>query len=685
MPVPIDLDVPHLEAAAIVVDSHADEAAWASAPVIDAFVTYYPAPDQAPTGQALVRVLSDEKALYVHWTVVDPEPERVRARMVRRDNIWGDDWVGIYLDPAGQGQKAYLLLCNPLGVQADATRMAGGPDRDAWDGQWSSAGRLTETGYEVEMAIPWRSVRHPAEVDPMGLSLLRMVAREAQRSGWPRRDPDVSGILVQEYLVGGPGALPRSAGVMLIPELSWARSDQGSPDRFGAAGFSPGLTARYDPGPRLATLVTVNPDFSQVEGDAAQLDVNQRFPLSYGERRPFFTEGQEWFEGAYGDLVYTRSMVDPRYGARATAEVGPWTFAALHVMDARPQASVSDGPSWTAEDVEGALAFDTLVRARRDLTKDGYAGLVYSDKTLPGAALSNRVGGVDGRVRLSDTLVASGAVLGSTTTLADGERLSAPAAAVNLSHASRNVSGDLSAAARPAGFRAENGFVTRSDVVTASVSERLTAYPRARWLSQATLTPVDLQLVVTPRGELLDQGAWIGGEALFANSTATSLWLETRTERVEGVPLSVQQAHFSAWGDPTRWLSGSISLSGGTAAFYAEQTVAPWTRTAGELTLRPGRRVLVGGSATRDRLGPAEDPHHAGWIARGRLEVYATRALWARLLVDHSAFRAQDSAQLLLAWQRAPGKAVWLGGSAGLQEEAVSWQVFGKVSWVFLL
>ncbi len=123
MPLALDVDLPFVQDAQIVIDAQADEAAWAQALVVDDWVTYYPVSGQEPAAHAEGRLLVDDQAIYLHCRVFDPEPARVRARITRRDGIWGDDWLGLYLDPSGEAQRAYLFLVNPFGVQADATRM----------------------------------------------------------------------------------------------------------------------------------------------------------------------------------------------------------------------------------------------------------------------------------------------------------------------------------------------------------------------------------------------------------------------------------------------------------------------------------------------------------------------------------------------------------------------------------
>ncbi|MCP4808933.1 MAG: hypothetical protein GY913_00210 [Proteobacteria bacterium] len=140
MPVPLDLDLEHHHDAQIVIDARMDESAWGEAPVIDERVVYWPAPDGVPEVHARARLTTDEEGIYVFYEVIDPEPDKVRVRITLRDNMWGDDMVGIYLDPAGTAQRGYLFFVNPAGVQADATRLANQDDVFAWDASGSPPG-----------------------------------------------------------------------------------------------------------------------------------------------------------------------------------------------------------------------------------------------------------------------------------------------------------------------------------------------------------------------------------------------------------------------------------------------------------------------------------------------------------------------------------------------------------------
>ncbi len=688
MPIALDADLPYLNDALIVVDSRADEAAWRDALVVEDWVTYFPAPGGQPTVRAEARLLCDHRALYVHYRVEDPEPERVRARLTRRDGIWGDDWAGIYLDPSGEAQRAYLFLVNPFGVQADATRMAGYQDETSWDGQWESEGRLTDFGYEVEIRIPWRTVRHPARLQDVGIGLLRSSGRTGERASWPERDPDVSGIIVQENLLRGPGAVDEGWGLSVTPSLVFGWTDDGpAQERWGVHGLAPGVTARFDPSPAVAGLVTVNPDFSQVETDAYQVDVNRRYALYLDEKRPFFTEGREWFDGPYAEMVYTRSMNTPRYGARATVEAGGWTVAALHVLDSAPADTVSEGGGWG----EGELGpeddrhptLDTALRVRKAVGGDSYVGMLYSDKTITGSGLANRVMALDGRLRLSDSWELEGAVIGSVTDHASGEQDWAPAGAWGLEHESRHWDAGAWQFVVHEDFRAENGYLVYSDSFYSTAWAGYRFYPSRGPIRRITLMPLNAGVAWRPSDFAL-RNLEIEPTVMFYFSNAVSLEAEVEREMelYEDTLLVYDQVAVELDGHLARWLALELGTELGQGPYYESAVVGGLAQVWGGLQLTPGRRTSVTVEGVWERLSYEGEEQYAGFVGRARLDLFATRQLWGRLVVDRSGLHDQHGAQALLAWEVSPGRAVYLGGGVDQDaDDAVDWQVFSKFSW----
>ena len=180
-----DIDVPRIEDAAIDVDGVADEPAWAKSLELPPFIMFRPTPGGVPTGSTTVHMIADDRGLWLHFRADDPEPEKIRSGLGRRDTRYSDDFVGIYLDPSGEVQRSYLFAANVLGVQTDGTNAAGAPEDPSWDARWFAAGRRTEAGYEVEIGIPWRAIRHPKDADKIGIWLFRNIPRTGEKLSWP--------------------------------------------------------------------------------------------------------------------------------------------------------------------------------------------------------------------------------------------------------------------------------------------------------------------------------------------------------------------------------------------------------------------------------------------------------------------------------------------------------------------
>ncbi len=681
------------------IDALDNEPAWASALELKGFTAFAPVPGQPPADDTTVRIMADKKALYVFFQAWDSEPQRIHTGLGRRDTRFDDDWVGLYLDTAGTAQRAYMFMVNPHGIQVDGTRVAGtDSDNSSWDTQWYSRGRMTDRGYQVELSIPWRSVRHPAHCQQIGLILFRNQARTAEMSSYPELDTDMQGVLVQEALYQGIGDLPRNAGLDLIPSLTFGWTDSGPPeDRWSYQGLSPGITLRYAPDAALTLLGTVNPDFSQVESDASQVDVNRRYALYYEEKRPFFLEGQEWFEHQLGEVVYTRSMVAPRYGARATLEKEGWSVAAIHTLDATPSSSVSEGEGWTEDDLEGYQALETVARVRRAMGDDSYLGLIFSDRTILGTDLANRLGGLDGWLRLSDRTSISGGALGSWTSFSQDDARSDAKGKLSLEYNSTRLY--LNAEAKYIGpdFRAENGFMNWADAMGGEAWLRWASYPDKAALKKINVIPANTDIYWYTDGRLRQLSYSPSFNMTFSNAVSSGGGFSLSGEDYDGTWLRYQKPWMWLYGTPTKWLNIWAFAKTGTSPYYDDDPAwTGWVNYAsGEITLQPVSQISVSLSGTMEdfREEAFGDGVYRATVGRCKLETFASRYLWARWILDWNTVdilgddpdRSSNwQLESLLAWERAPNKAIYLGGLMVL-DDPVEWQIFAKVSWLMTL
>jgi len=403
---------------AVTVDGVLDEPLWRQALVLDLRFEVRPGENIPAPVRTQALLAYGSHALYVAFRADDPEPGRIRARLSDRDGMDGDDWVGVILDTFNDQRRAVDFLVNPLGVQTDLVESAESEDM-AWDAIWDSAGRITDEGYQVEIAIPFSSLRFQRTSGDQvwGVDLIRSWPRDVDhRIGLFPRDRNNNCYLCQaDRVVGFAGASP-GRNIELDPTLSALAADarEDLPDGpFGSTERSVelGLTGTWGVSPNLTLTGTVNPDFSQVEADAAQLDINTQFALFYPEKRPFFLEGGDLFETRI-DAVYTRTVADPQWGAKLTGKAGANALGFFSARDRVTNLLIPGSESSRATSIEQP-ATATVLRYRRDVGESSTLGALVTDRE--GAGYFNRVGGVDGVVRATPKDSVRFQLLGSRT------------------------------------------------------------------------------------------------------------------------------------------------------------------------------------------------------------------------------------------------------------------------------
>ena len=368
----------------------ADE--WSAVAPFDLAYQTQPGDNGPPTERTEVRLAYDRDNLYVAVRAWDGEAAAIRGRVARRDDIFGDDYVTLHLDTYDDRRRAYVFSFNPLGIQGDGLYNEGvsiGRNWDGnidrtWDGTLTSKGQVLEDGYVVEAAIPFRTMRYQAGADRRwGLHVQRWIARKAENVSWRPISREVASLLTQMGAVTGLNGLGGRPTFDLIPTVTTAatgdRRANGSLANRGD--FDPGATVNWSITANATIGGTVNPDFSQFEADVPQIEVNQRFPLRYAEKRPFFVEGGQFFRspGAL-NFLETRRIVDPDWGGKLTAKAGRNTYAALAARDAVDEATFG------------------VARYQRDLLQNSTVGAFVTTREFGGD--SNTVAAVDGQLRL---------------------------------------------------------------------------------------------------------------------------------------------------------------------------------------------------------------------------------------------------------------------------------------------
>ena len=501
------LRAPHTSSAPSI-DGRLDDLVWRTATRITEFVQRRPLDGAPATEQTEVYIAYDRQNIYVGMYVHYSDPALIRANRVDRDQTFQDDTISLYFDTFLDQQRAYVFSVNGYGVQGDALMNAGtaavvaapvaarggrrgrggrgggvggaaarAQGNRTWDALFESAGTLVEDGWTAEMAIPFKSLRYPSkdgdEVHRWGFQIERAIRSKDESDVWAPISRDIAAFMPQMGVLEGLSNLSTSRNIEIMPTFTAIRVDSldtatGAFERSDADPEA-GVNFKYGVTSSLTLDFTYNPDFSQIESDLPQIEVNQRFPLFFPELRPFFLEGQEIFNvpGPIA-LVHTRTIVDPRYGAKLTGKVGNTTIGLIFADDEAPgRRDDPDDPAF------GQTAQFFIGRVRYDLYAESHIGTFVTDREFMDSY--SRVGGVDGRFGLGQKAFFAFRAFASDRRDEEGIRQTGPMINTNLRWNGRNLRFFVLASTTDPEFGTDVGFVRRVD------TRRLQGHLSYRW------------------------------------------------------------------------------------------------------------------------------------------------------------------------------------------------------------
>ncbi len=494
-----------------VIDGKLDDAVWQQAAVFKDFYQTDPGYNTQASFPTEVRMGYDAKTLYIAFRAYD-EPGKVRATIPKRDDVFADDTIRVFLDTYNDQRKAYVLTFNPVGVQQDGIRTEGAGVDWSVDIVMESKGALLPDGYAVEVAIPFKSLRYAAGKDKLwGLQIFRQIQHLNNESdSWMPLSRDISGVLNQAGHITGLEGLATERNFELIPSLTLSENGRrarsftppvdpatgqfvADPGRMlnQPIGFDPGLTAKLGITPTITLDAALNPDFAQVEADSPVVLVNQRFPIFFQEKRPFFLEGKDVFLTPI-TAVHTRAIVDPDYAVKLTGKQGRNTFGLLFASDNAPGNFSQDerNDPFLRPAIERFLdknAYVGVARLKRDFGKQNTLGLIAT--TYNFIEKHNDLGGFDGRFKLNPKTVFTFQALGTNSR----RRLRDPFTGqfgqhtlngfgynYNLDYSAKNWGYNLNGVGFTRGYRADVGFTQRTDNNNHQLNARWNTDPKQK-------------------------------------------------------------------------------------------------------------------------------------------------------------------------------------------------------------
>ena len=425
--------------AAPTIDGQLNDAVWKDAAVFKDFLQTQPGDNIAPTAPTEVMMGYDARQLYIAFHIKQ-DRDKVRANVARRDNIFDDDYVGVYLDTFNDKRQAYCIFFNPLGIQADGTFSETNGENYSVDIVMESKGVLTPDGFTIEVSIPFKSLRYEAGKDKQwGIQLFRrMKYNNNELDSWMPVNRSISGSLNQAGHITGLEGIETARQLEINPSFTLSESgrrtrftfDHDPAGRYVHDGLKGefGMTAKLGLTPTITLDFAYNPDFAQVEADAPVSTANLRFPVFFEEKRPFFLERIDIFRSPL-QVVNTRAIVDPDIAAKLTGRRGKNTFGIMYASDNAPGNFSKDerqslfeclatDPDDPGRDCPNSRVVNKnadigVLRFKRDVGKESNLGIVAT--TYNFVDYHNHAAGFDGRWRFDKKIVGEFQVMGSNT------------------------------------------------------------------------------------------------------------------------------------------------------------------------------------------------------------------------------------------------------------------------------
>lgn len=444
--------IPKIESG-VTIDGNPNEEIWNTAAVFKDFYQTSPGNNIEPSKPTEARMMYDEKHLYISFKCWD-ERDKIRATVAKRDAVFGEDNVRVWLDTYDDQRRAYILGFNPLGIQQDGIFSENQGSDFSVDIVMESKGMIHEWGWSVEVKIPFKSLRYSAGKGKMwGFNAARNIDRlNDEFNQWMPDDRDVSGFLIKSGKITGIDEIKYERTLEIVPSITI--SETGSRKRtiplsvLGSNRYHPifnpiglqdpgrfvndpikadlGVTLKYTISPNITLDAAINPDFAEIESDAPVVTANQRFPIFFQEKRPFFLEGKEIFETPLRPF-YSRTIIDPDAAVKLTGKIGRNSFGFLvasdndpgnfrpddleRLEDCRRRRDLNPQVVCRSEEFYEKNATFGILRIKRDIGKENNLGFFATARSFP--QNKNYTGGFDGNFKLNPRTSMKFQVLGT--------------------------------------------------------------------------------------------------------------------------------------------------------------------------------------------------------------------------------------------------------------------------------
>jgi hypothetical protein len=677
---------------------------WKLAPEVELNYEVQPVDNLPAEQKTSAVVLYNSDYLYIGFICHDTRPSKIRAHVADRDNMFDDDWVMIFLDTYMNHQRAYEFAVNPLGIQGDLMRTGNNEDAN-FDAVWYSKGAMSDSGYTVEIALPFKSLRFPASIiQDWGIEFLRNFPRESRyQYSWVRLNLNDPCLLCQGGTLEGLEGLQSTGGLELLPYAMGLESGEINDSNDPNSGFSNGpiigrfgIGGKYSPDPSLSIEGVANPDFSQVESDATQISVNSTFALFYPEKRPFFIEGNDIFNTAI-QAYYSRMINNPLGAAKVIEKSGPLTLAYLGAED-RNSAFIIAGEEESVSDNSGDNSFSTsyksftnILRAKYDFGTQSFVGALATARDFSNA--HNYVGGIDwnlffgGNYTLDGQLLYSGTkALDDTTVVSDsshfgntnfkkgfyGQEFSGTGLQAEIRRDAKIYSFRLTYRDLSPTFQAEDGYIFGNDLRTLEMEHTVQFYPNTPLIDWWGL---DLDSFLHFNYESARKERWIVPTLFTQLKSQTQLsvnYLLVNDELYHSVNFfGVHRWNFNLYTRPSSAVTLSLSASIGKFIYRSDNTtLGNGHNISAELIMRPTEKLSVTLDYSRSRLVDTlgNDLLFDGYISRLSAIYQFNDRVFVRLIGQYDQFNKILEIDPLFSYKLNPFTIFYAGSTASLTD-----------------
>ncbi len=664
----------------IEIDGQLNDSGWRGLPQANNFAEHNPGDQVKPPVETFARMTYDDDHLYVSFVCHD-DPSAIRASMTERERIFNDDNVVLLLDTYGDAAWAYSFNVNPYGIQADAMWNPNTGEDGGFDLIWESAAAITDSGYQVEMAIPFSALRFPNKPQQeWRVDFFRNHPREARRSySWAAYDRNESCWPCRWGTVTGIEGVRPGKGIEVMPTVvgfqTGALENHSAPYDFNNEDPDGELSigGKYSLTSDITFEGTYNPDFSQIEADAGQIDVNSQFALFYPERRPFFQEGADLFRTLFNSF-YTRTINNPEFAGKMTVRKGKTSIGYLVARDENTPIMIPSeefSMQWLGE-----KSTTNVFRVRQSVGRGSQIGVIATDRRLEGDGFGSVIA-TDGRLQFTRSLsLAYQAVLShtdeaddSTTHFLNGERFGhndehtmgfdgesywGTGGVAVLRYNTRNWSGVVNYWQVSPTYRADNGYDPKNNRRDLTISATRRFYPESE-LFESISTGTDFGGVWNFTG--LNKNKFIRlnlNTNLKVGQLSTFTQYSRRSRNYRGVDYddiwSVYHSVFTRLSDAFA-VHGDINFGRWVAT--GPRAMGKMLNFSFSVDIKPSDRVLIEQwlDFSKSNLVENDAELWKGHIYRNRLSVQGNRNLSIRLVTEYNNFSKTWSVDPLITYR----------------------------------